>query len=124
MSRRASAGVIRPGSGASPGRSSRTVHGLNVNKIVARITGPPLPPGCPMASNSESTGAVSRLLPRPAYNGSYGQENAPPVAPRPRWVALFGVLAGGVLFLAACGGGPGNSANRVSPMWVLARRRK
>ncbi len=33
---------------------------------------------------------------------------APLVAQKPRWVALFSVLAGGVLLLAACGGSPGN----------------
>ena len=66
-----------------------------------------------MVSNSESTGAVSRLLQAPPLiTGRMAKENAPPVAPRPRWVALFGVLAGGVLFLTACGGGPGNSARR------------
>jgi hypothetical protein len=37
--------------------------------------------------------------------------NAPPVVPKPRWVALFAVLAGSVLLLAACGGGPGKSDN-------------
>jgi hypothetical protein len=38
------------------------------------------------------------------------KDSAPPLAQKPRWVALFGVLAGGVLLLAACGGSPGSQA--------------
>jgi hypothetical protein len=37
--------------------------------------------------------------------------DAPPVAQKPRWVSLFGVLAGGVLLLAACGGGLSKPSN-------------
>jgi hypothetical protein len=36
---------------------------------------------------------------------------APRGAPKPRWAAVFGVLAGGVLLLAACGGSPGGTGN-------------
>ncbi len=37
-----------------------------------------------------------------------------PTWARPRWVALFGVLAGGVLLLAACGGSPVNGNGAVA----------
>jgi hypothetical protein len=36
---------------------------------------------------------------------------SPPVAPKPRWVALFSVLAAGALLLAACGGSPSSDAS-------------
>jgi hypothetical protein len=39
------------------------------------------------------------------------KSSAPRVARAPRRVALFSVLAGGVLLLAACGGSPGGSGN-------------
>jgi hypothetical protein len=37
--------------------------------------------------------------------------HAPLFGPRPRWLALIGVLAGGALLLAACGAGPSNPGN-------------